>query len=188
MESIEKDAIKSRTESPFSHRHQLLRLLWGMVWVLLFRPSPRPFRAWRRGLLILFGARIDRTANIYPGVRIWAPWRVVVGADTGIADGVLLYSQDWIRIGDRVVISQESYLCAGSHDYTQDSFPLITNPIDIGNDVWIAARAFVHPGVKVANGVVVGACAVVTKDLPEWTVCAGNPCKVIKERARLFSN
>ena len=100
----------------FSLANRLLRLVWGVVWIGLFRPSPRPFHAWRAFLLRVFGAKIGRNVHVYPGVRIWAPWMLEIGDDTGIGSGVNLYSMAPIRIGVRCVISQGAHLCCGSHD------------------------------------------------------------------------
>jgi len=71
---------------------------------------------------------------------------------------------------------------AGTHDYTKEGFPLITMPIVIGDYVWLAAESFIHPGITIGTGAVIGARSVVTKDMPEWMVCAGHPCKPLKER------
>ncbi len=79
-------------------------------------------------------------------------------------------------------MSQRAFICAGTHDYTKSGHPLITAPIVIGDNAWVAAEAFVHPGVTIGEGAVIGARSVVTKDMPAWTVCAGHPCKPIKER------
>jgi putative colanic acid biosynthesis acetyltransferase WcaF len=87
-----------------------------------------------------------------------------------------------IIIGRRAVISQGAHLVAGTHDYTKSGFPLVTRPINIGDHVWIAAEAFVHPGISIGEGCVIGARSVVTKDMPTWMVCAGHPCNPIKER------
>ncbi len=133
-------------------------------------------------MLRLFGARLGRGVHVYPRAVIWAPWNIELGDESGFADGVHVYSQEKIRLGMRVVISQGVHLCAGTHDYEATGFPLVTKPIEIGDYVWIAAEAFVHPGVVIGEGVVIGARSVVTKDMPAWTVCAGHPCKPIKER------
>jgi putative colanic acid biosynthesis acetyltransferase WcaF len=121
---------------------------------------------------------------VYAGAKVWAPWNVEIGEETGVADGATLYSQGKIKLGRRVVISQGTHLCAGTHDYDKRGFPLVTAPITVGDEAWIAAEAFVHPGVTIGEGAVIGARSVVTKDMPEWTVCAGHPCRVIKERRR----
>ncbi len=119
---------------------------------------------------------------MYPKVVIWAPWNLEIADGAGIANGAILYSQGKITIGKKAVISQGVHLCAGTHDFTREGFPLVTKPIVIGDQVWIAAEAFVHPGVTIGEGTVVGARSVVTKDLPAWKVCSGFPATVIKDR------
>lgn len=170
-------------EASFSLGNRLGRLLWGVVWGLFFRPSPRVMHGWRRGLLRVFGGKIGCGAHIYPGARIWAPWNVEIGEESGVADGATLYSQGRIVLGRRCVVSQEAYLCAGTHNYEKAGFPLETAPIIAGDHVWIAARAFVHPGVTLGEGCVVGACSVVISDLPAWQVCSGFPARPLKARA-----
>ena len=125
---------------------------------------------------------MGKGVHVYPKVNIWAPWNLELGKECGIANGVTLYSQGKIKIGKRVVISQGAHLVTGTHDYTLEGFPLITKPIQIGDFVWIATEAFVHPGITIGNGCVIGARSVVTKDMPQWMVCSGHPCKPIKER------
>ena len=120
--------------------------------------------------------------HVYPKAKIWAPWNLELGDGCGVSKGAILYSQGKIKIGVRSVISQGVNLCTGTHDYTRKGFPLITRSIAIGDHVWVAAEAFVHRGVTLANGCVIGARSVVTKNMPEWTVCSGHPCKPIKAR------
>lgn len=172
----------THTGPSFSMANRIGRLAWGIVCPLLFRPSPRPLHAWRSFLLRRFGATIGKGVHVYPGVVIWAPWNLEIGDQAGVASGAILYSQDKITLGEKSVISQGAHLCAGTHDFTKAGFPLVTKPIFIGAHAWIAAEAFVHPGVTVGEGTVVGARSVVTKDLPAWKVCAGFPAKVLKER------
>lgn len=163
---------------------RLARAIWGLVWLLLFRPSPRICFGWRAWLLRCFGARIGPGSHVYPGARIWAPWNLEMGRTAAVADGAVIYNPDRVVLGDFAIVSQEAFLCTASHDYTQWSFPLITGPIRVGRYAWVAARAFVHPGVSLGEGCVVGAGSVVTRDLPAWSVCAGNPCRVIKVYAK----
>ena len=134
---------------------------------------------------MLFGAKVGKGVHVYPRVHIWAPWNLELGDQCGIANGANLYSQAYIKIGKRTVISQGVHLCAGTHDYTHPGFPLLAIPINIGDHTWIAAEAFVHPGVTIEEGCVVGARSVVIKDLPPWTVCGGHPCKPLKIRELL---
>jgi putative colanic acid biosynthesis acetyltransferase WcaF len=169
-------------EASFSLSNRLARAAWSLVQATLFRWSPRPFHEFRSILLRAFGAKVGSAVHVYPGARIWAPWNVELGDQSGFADGVTVYSQGKIILGKRVVISQGTYLCAGTHDYERPGFPLVTAPIVIGDHAWIAAEAFIHPGVTIGEGAVIGARSVVTKDMPPWTVCAGHPCKPIKPR------
>jgi putative colanic acid biosynthesis acetyltransferase WcaF len=169
-----------RANSPFTQSEMMKRAIWGITCSLLFAPSPRPWHAWRRFLLRGFGAKISTTAHIYPRVVIWAPWNLEIGELVGVADGANLYSQAKIILEDYVTVSQESYLCTGSHDYRKTDFPLWTAPIRIKRNAWVAARAFIHPGVTVGENAVVGACAVVTHDIPDRAIAAGNPAVIIK--------
>jgi putative colanic acid biosynthesis acetyltransferase WcaF len=166
----------------FSLSNRLARVLWNVVALIFFRYSPKPLHSWRRFLLRAFGAKVGKSVHVYPGVKIWAPWNLEFGDECGVANGAILYSQGKITIGKRTVISQGSHLVAGTHDYTKIGFPLITMPISIGDYVWLAAESFIHPGITIGTGAVIGARSVVTKDMPEWMVCAGHPCKPLKER------
>jgi putative colanic acid biosynthesis acetyltransferase WcaF len=133
-------------------------------------------------ILRLFNAKVGKGVHVYPKVQIWAPWNLELGDHCGIGNGVNLYSQDKISIGRKSVISQGVQICTGTHDYTKSGFPLQTKPIVIGDNVWVASDAFIHPGITIGDGVVVGARSVVNKDMPKWMVCSGHPCKPIKER------
>lgn len=166
----------------FSLKNRLMRLVWNFTYILFFRFSPRPMHDWRNMILKIFGAKVGRGVHVYPKVVIWAPWNLVLKDECGIANGTTLYSQGKITIGKRTVISQGVHLVAGTHDYTKLGFPLFTKPIHIGDFVWIAAEAFLHPGVTIGDGCVVGARSVVTKDMPEWMICSGHPCAAIKKR------
>jgi putative colanic acid biosynthesis acetyltransferase WcaF len=164
------------TQPSFSLANRFARGVWGIVWLLLFRPSPRPLHAWRRLLLRLFGARLGRHVNVYPGAKVWAPWALRVGNRVGIADGVTLYNMALLTIGDNCVISQGAHLCGGTHDVDSANFQLLAKPITLGNNVWICAEAFVGPGVTIADGCVLGARAVLCKSITNpWTLWAGNP-------------
>jgi len=159
-----------------------LRLLWWIVWMTLWKVCWHRIPILRVGLLRLFGARTSRKVRILGSVRIELPWSLTLGEYISIGPRVHLYNLGGIRIGDRASISQDAYLCGGTHDYTTLAYPLIRKPIIIGRYAWIAAGAFIGPGVTIGEGAVVGARAVVMKDVEPWTVVAGNPAKVIKKR------
>jgi putative colanic acid biosynthesis acetyltransferase WcaF len=168
----------------FSFRNRAARASWNIVYVLLFRLSPRPFHGWRRFLLRVFGAQVGRGCHVYPKAIIWAPWNLTVGEAGAIADGADVYNPSPITIGAWAVVSQGAYLCGASHDYTSDRFPLTTKPIVVRDHAWVAARAIVQMGVTIGDGCVIGAGSVVTRDMPAWMVCAGNPCRPIKPFTR----
>lgn len=170
-------------EPTFTLRNRFFRGLFQLVWMILCRWTPPPCHSWRSWILRCFGARIGRGAHIYASVAIWAPWNLTIGNESCLAPGVVCYCMDVITIGDRVTISQGAHLCTGTHDYSSPKFQLMTRPITIHNQAWICAEAFIHPGISIGEGAIAGARSVVTKDLPPWMVCAGNPCKPIKPRA-----
>lgn len=168
--------------SPHSFRNKLGRVLWGVAWVLLFRPSPRIFFGWRRLLLRIFGAQVARRARISPTVRVWAPWNLAVGEESSLAHDVDCYNVAMITIGSHATVSQYSHLCTASHDITDPHMRLISAPIEIADEAWVCAGAFVSPGIHVGTGGVVAARAVVTRDVPPWIVVGGNPAREIKTR------
>ena len=174
------------TQPSFRLANRAGRVLWNFAWLLLFRPSPRPLHAWRAALLRLFGARIGRGVHVYPGARIWAPWLLDVGDQAGIASGATLYNMAQMSIGRRCVISQGAHLCGGTHDIDAPNFQLVARTIVLEPNVWICADAFVGPGVRVAEGCVIGARAVLMRNAQEpWTVWRGNPAIPGRKRTPL---
>ena len=162
---------------------KLRRLVWILVWNCCAKWMPYFIgRRWRRFILHCFGLKDEGYISFYPSVKIWAPWNVEMGSFVAIDDDVNLYSAEKIRIGTKVAISREAFICTASHDISLPNRPLITKPIIICDGVWIGARAIVLPGVKIGEGAVVAAGAVVTHDVPAWAVVGGNPAKVIKRR------
>lgn len=137
---------------------------------------------WRKQLLRLFGARLGNHSGTRASAKIVHPWLLTMGDYSIIAERVRVYNLGQIVIGDHSVISQDVTLCAGTHDYTDPALPLLRPEIRIGNGVWVCAEAFIGPGVTIGDNAVVGARAVVTKDVPPGMVVAGNPARVIKPR------
>lgn len=165
----------------FSAKNKLGRATWNLLSHILFKPfSLGLFRKWRLLVLKLFGANVAWSSNIYASVKIWAPWNLKIGQNSCLGPRVDCYNQGRIEIGDNTVVSQKTYLCASSHDYKRKDFPLILKPIKIGNENWIAADAFIGPGVTIGNQNVVAAKAVVIKNIKNNSVVGGNPAKFIK--------
>lgn len=161
---------------------RLRRLTWGMCWLLLYRASPVSFHGWRRFLLRLWGATIERGAHPYPDARIWAPWNLIMRRDSCLGPQADCYNVASVELGVGCVVSQKSYLCSASHDFRHVSFPLTGASIVIGEGAWIAAAAFVGPGVVVGAGAIVGAGSVVTRSVDTMSIVAGNPAQRIGVR------
>lgn len=161
------------------------RALWNIVWLLLFRPSPIPFHAWRRFLLRAFGAKVAKGAAPYPSARIWAPWNLEMGDKSCLSHFVDCYCVDKVVLEDGATVSQYSHLCTASHDYRRSEMPLIAAPIRVSRNAWVTACSFVGPGVVIGEGAIVGASSAVFRDVPAWTIVAGNPAKTIKQRPPL---
>jgi putative colanic acid biosynthesis acetyltransferase WcaF len=170
--------------TPYGGTQVGLRMLWALVQATLFRWSPRPWHGFRSQLLRLFGSRIAQPGQvvIFPTARILFPARLTLEPRSMVGPSVTLYNPAPITLRRGANISQNSHLCSGSHDYRRWSMPLVARPIVIGENAWLGADVFVGPGVTVGELCVVGARSVVVKDLPDRKVCAGNPCRVIKDR------
>lgn len=173
----------SQYHNTLGRKHQIVRMLWTMVWGIFARPLPRSMGSgWKRFLLRLFGAKIASTAIVYSSAKVYYPANLVMEAYSCLASDVDCYNVAPIYIGANSTISQGAYLCTASHDITDPLNPLITAPITIEDQAWVAAGAFVSMGVTVKQGAVVGARAAVFKDVEPWTVIGGNPAKFIKKR------
>jgi putative colanic acid biosynthesis acetyltransferase WcaF len=166
-----------------SRKTRVKRLLWLFAWRML--ASWLPYfvgNGWRLRLATFFGLKTNGGVSLYPTANIWAPWNISMGMHVAIDDSVYLYSAAKIKIGTKVAISREAFICTASHDISKPNRPLVVAPITVEDGVWIGARAIILPGVTIGEGAVVGAGSVVTKDVEPWTVVGGNPAKVIKKR------
>jgi len=181
------DAARSRPSEggpSFSLAHRLHRAMWNVAWLLLASWTPPFFNAWRLMLLRLFGARISSSARIRSSARIWYPPYLEMGDNACLGPRVNCYCMAPITLGAYALASQGAHLCAGTHDIDDVHFQLRAKPIVIGPRAWIAADAFVGPGVTVGEGAVLGARGVAFKDLAPWTVYVGNPIQEVRKRRR----
>jgi len=177
-------AVDPYLRPAFPLADRLRRLSWEIVWLLLYRTSPRPLHAWRSMLLRLYGARMGPNCHFYPASRVWAPWNLICAEQVTAADGAEIYNPAPITLGSHAILSQDAFLCGATHDYDDPGFPLIAYRMSIGPYAWICARASVAPGVNVAEGAVLGLGSIATRDLAPWTVYGGNPAVPIRERKR----
>jgi putative colanic acid biosynthesis acetyltransferase WcaF len=161
-------------------------LLWQLVQATVFAWSPQPAYFWRRWLLRLFGAEVGNGVLIRQTARVTYPWKVKLGDHCWIGDHAEIYSLAPITIGHDTVISQRSYLCAGTHNHHDLTFPLVGRPIVIEDQAWVAADCFVAPGVRIGQGAIVAARSTVLNDIPAAAVVAGNPATFKKHREPSF--
>ncbi|RVQ67595.1 putative colanic acid biosynthesis acetyltransferase [Croceicoccus ponticola] len=166
----------------FSLGNRLFRVVWMAAWLVLCRFTPPPLHGWRRLVLRLFGADVAHGARVHASVRIWHPRNLSLGANTLIGPGAILYNQGHIRIGARAVVSQRAHVCASSHDVRSADFQLILRPITIGAGCWIAAEAFVGPGVTIGDGAVLAARGALFSDADPQTIYRGNPAEAVRSR------
>ena len=168
----------------FPLRNRVRRLIWGVVWHILFKLSPRPFFAWRALLLRLFGAKLASGCKFYPGAIIHSPWNLECDELVAVADGAEIYNPAPLRIGSHAILSQGCYICGATHDFDDPAFPLLAFAMELGAYSWVCARACVGPGVSVGEGAILGLASVATRNLEPWTVYAGSPAINVKNRKR----
>ncbi|MCX6967576.1 MAG: DapH/DapD/GlmU-related protein [Verrucomicrobia bacterium] len=171
-------------DSPWSLKGRLGMLLWDCCWAVFCGWTPKPLNRWRLFWLKCFGGKIHGLPFVHQRARIQIPWNLTLHDRACLGDRANAYTLGEIEIGARSVIAQEAYLCTGTHDLNDPKLPLQVAKITIGNDVFIGARAFLMPGIRVGDRAVVGACSLVTKDVAQESIVGGNPAKVLRTRSK----
>lgn len=144
-------------------------VIWQVAWLII---NSTLFKRWwmpaagRRLILRAFGAKIGKRVLIRHQVEIHWPWKLSIGDHSWVGVGVWILNLEPVSIGPDTCVSQGAMLCTGSHDAGSPTFEFDNRPIVIGSGVWIAARATVLRGVTVHDDAVIGACALVIKDVP----------------------
>jgi putative colanic acid biosynthesis acetyltransferase WcaF len=149
--------------------------VWYLVKRLFFLTSVPWPSGLKATILRLFGATVGSNLVIKPRVNIHFPWKLVLGSNVWIGEEVVILDFESVTIGSNVCLSQQVFLCAGSHDFRDPSFRYRNAPIAIGDGVWLQAGVFVCPGVVIGAETVVCARSFVKASLPENTICSGNP-------------
>jgi putative colanic acid biosynthesis acetyltransferase WcaF len=173
---------ESQFASPWSASERVLRVLWEFCWFVFCLWTPKPLNAWRLFWLRVFDARIEGTPFVHQRARVTVPWKVILHDRACVGDRASLYSLAVIEIGERATVAQEAYLSTGSHDFDKSGMPLTAAKINVEADAFVGARAFILPGVTIGARTVIGACSVVTKDIPPDVIAVGNPCRVVRPR------
>ncbi len=140
----------------------------------------------RRLFYRLGGIKIGWGSAIHMGARFYNPWNIKIGKDSIIGEGVVLDGRDKLTIGNHVDIASEAMIYNSQHDVYAEHFAAVENiikaPVVIEDYVFVGPRAIILPGVHVKKGAVIGAGAVVTKDVEEYQMVGGVPAKPIGER------
>lgn len=154
---------------------------WVFVKCCVFQTRwPWPSRL-RVALLRAFGARVGRGVVVRENVNVTFPWRIEIGDHVWIGEEVTILSLARVRIESSVCISQRAFLCTGSHDFRAQTFDLRTEPITLRAGCWVAAQAFIAPGVEIGEGSMVAAGSVVSERVPPRVIVRGNPATVVKQ-------
>lgn len=156
--------------------------IWYLIKIVTLQ-SAIPWPSALKGrLLESFGAEMGRQIYLKPRINVHIPWKLSIGSDTWIGEGVEIYNFAKVTIGSNCCISQSAFICAANHDYRDPAMGYRHAPITIMDGAWIGACAFVGPGVTIGVDTVVTAGSVVTHDMPDGMICSGNPCMPTKPR------
>lgn len=133
------------------------------------------------------GAKIGRRVVFYPGVWICTGRNLEIGDDVDLALDVLITTDGGVVIGARTLVGYRAQIISGNHVVPGGRLPIfnaghVKRPVVVGADVWIGAQCVVLPGVTIGEGSVIAAGSVVTRDIPAFSIAAGVPARVIRER------
>ncbi len=174
----------SRYDNSWYHpgRSRLWQAAWFFLGLPLFRSSVLPSSGLRVRLLRAFGARIGSGVVIKQEVNVKYPWHLVVGDHCWIGEGAWIDCLTTVRLGSNVCVSQGAYLCTGNHDWKDPGFGLVVSPIQVNDGAWVGAQSILTPGVVLGEGAIAAAGSVVTRDIPDFEIHAGNPAVFARRR------
>lgn len=128
------------------------------------------------------GARV----NVEKGANFETGWELEVGDDSSL--GVRCSIPYNLKVGKDVMMAPEVVILGENHEFERMDVPMRLQgskkypPVRIEDDVWIGTRAIIMPGLTIGRGAIIGAGSVVTKDVPPYAICAGNPARIIRYR------
>lgn len=169
-------------------RPKVLSPAWSKSWAKRVLHLRALLRAnWRRAKLEAAGVQLGPMAEIGE-LKLNGPGRnLFIGAECAIVGEVRIALHAPVRIGDRVVINDGVRILTGEHDVYDPAWRMTAAPIRIEDYAWVAEGAIILPGVRIGKGAVVGAGAVVTKDVPDFAIAVGNPARILdKKRCTRF--
>lgn len=141
-----------------------------------------PCHYFRRFFYRLTGVKIGKGSTIHTCARFYNPENISIGDDSIIGESAVLDGRDKLTIGNHVDIATDVMIYNCEHDVKSSDFHAVSAPVVIEDYVFIGPRAIILPGVILKKGSVVGAGAVVTKDVEEYSIVGGVPAKQIGMR------
>lgn len=164
--------------SPWSKKARLIRLVWGVCELVLWKPSPTWAWGFRRSMLRLFGAQIGKNVRIHPSAKVIIPWNLKIGDNVRVHERAILYALGEITIGEHTEVGALAHICAGTHNFTDPAFTLLCQPITIGDHCILGIACFVAPDITLADKtVLMPRCALYTNSNP-GECYQGNPGKL----------
>lgn len=164
-----------------------MKFLQGIQFLFLKMLAHIPCQWFRKFVLRLLGARIDRSAVLYGGFEIRSPRKLTIGANSCIGHKATLDARGGLTIGNNVNFSSEVMIWTAQHDYRDPMFGTDFKAVVIGETAWLGPRCIILPGVTVGEGAVIAAGAVVTKDVEPYAVVGGVPARKIADRSKDLS-
>jgi len=160
-------------------------LAWSVVEALVVTNQWQISSKLRVAALRAFGAQIEDGVIFRPRTRVKFPWKLKIGADSWIGEGVWIHNQDQVTIGRDVVISQDTFLTTGSHAHRRD-MGLITRPILVADGAWVTSKCVVVGGVRIGRSALVTPLSVVTHAVEANAIVTGNPATAVGTRFKDF--
>lgn len=130
--------------------------------------------------------RCGLNINVEKGANFYTGWEIEIGDNSSLGINCMIPYD--LKVGKDVMMGPYVVIIGDNHRFDNLDLPMRLQgtqeypPVRIGDDVWIGARAIILPGLTIGNGAIIGAGSVVTKDVPPYAICAGNPAKIIRYR------
>ena len=150
-----------------------------------YKFGQRSIRAWCTRLIV---DSAGMNINVEKGASF--PRKLSIGNNSGIGINAKIHGE--CKIGDDVMMGPNCTIYTRNHQFNNLDVPMNRQgftkdkKVIIGNDVWIGGNVIILPGVSIGDHSIVGAGSVVTKNVQEWSIVAGNPAKIIKHRKDLI--
>jgi Acetyltransferase (isoleucine patch superfamily) len=171
-----------------SVKQELALARTGGLWLTSSLIARVPSRILRHAMYRhLLRVDLASSAKIHKGVEILAGENVHIGPGTIIGQDALLDGRKGIHLGSNVNLGGEVAIFTLQHDVRSALFSTVGGPVIVGDRAWLSFRTTTLPGITIGEGAVVAAGAVVTKDVPPYTIVAGVPARVISDRPRTLT-